>query len=205
MTDHHQLVKRRKCNTTRANQFMVKIPKSSMLELDASDIEGSMDTPFLEEEDLSHDDNCTNLRNSMQLHVNSLNKRMEFTGYTKRVREVEITMTQNHDSSFENSCPLDSPFVEAVQDKSANERHPLDLTSNITFIKWCEELNSIQKEEQRLINQLFIERYKLYMRYELLNKALNKYANQLSTEKTKLSEKFDHIRKTFSDILNLAV
>lgn len=201
MTDHLQVIKRRKGIPSKANQFMVKIPKTNVLEFDVSNSDESTETPL--EEDLSHDENTANFKNSMQLHLNSvsLNKRMEITGYTKRVREVEITMTKNHDSSFDNSCPLDSPFAE----KSQGVKNPIDLDSNISFITWCDELNSIQEEERQLMNQLIVERYKLYMRYDMLNKVLNKYANQLSVEKSQLSEKFDHIKKTFSDILNLTV
>ncbi|CCG21374.1 hypothetical protein CORT_0A09890 [Candida orthopsilosis Co 90-125] len=206
MTDHLQLSKRRKCNATKANQFMVKIPKSNMLEFDASDSDGSMNTTLFDEEQL-HEENCTNFRNSVQLHVNSvsLNKNLKFTGYRKRIREVEITMTQNHDSSFDNSCPLNNPFITATQEKHPDVKGSVDLDSNVTFIKWCDELNSIQKKEKKLINQLYVERYKLYMRYDSLNKVLNKYASQLSAEESQLSEKFEHIKKTFSDILNLTV
>ncbi|KAI5950008.1 hypothetical protein KGF57_004518 [Candida theae] len=203
---HHQLAKRRKSNPSKANQFMVKIPKSNILEFDVSESDDSAESPLREES--LHDDTCTNFRSPLQVGMNpvSSKKRVEITGYTKRVREVEITMTQNHDSSFDNSCPLESPFIATVEEKHAVAvKDAIDPTSNISFITWCEELNSIQDKERKLLNQLYIERYKLYLRYDMLNKVLNKYANQLNAEKSQLSEKFEHIKKTFSDILNLAV
>ncbi|KAI5954121.1 hypothetical protein CANMA_004960 [Candida margitis] len=209
MTDNNQLVKRGKFKASKASQFMVKIPRNNELDLDVSNSDESIDTPLLEQ-DSSVGDNGVNCRNSLQLHINSMssNKKLGITGYTKRVREVEITMTQNHTSSFDNSCPLENPFIAGgseVDEKPPDVKQAIDLTSNVTFIKWCDELNSIQEEEQRLIKQLFVERYKLYMRYDLLNKVLTKYASQLSAENNQLSEKFEHIKKTFSDILSLTV
>ncbi|KAG7663636.1 uncharacterized protein J8A68_002885 [[Candida] subhashii] len=129
-------------------------------------------------------------------------------------RQLKRSQTVGEDSNLDtsyrspfglNNSPL-SAVVPGTEDTSSElveiskmNNIPLDLS----FQNWCETATSIMNEKTHLMKQLMLNRYKFFIRFQVLNSLVNSYAADLGIHETKLLEKIQKIRKMMEEMVSL--